>query len=154
MILALLIFATISDIKKRIIPNVVPLGIALVTLSKFMFILLSNGDIGTLQEVFFLIEQNLLGFLAALLLCLISKAMAGEGFGMGDIKLLISLGLYLGVDIFLRTVLVVSILAFLVGLIFIVFKHADKKTTLPFAPFIFCGVFLIKIIEIVSEVNQ
>ena len=58
------------------------------------------------------------------------------GLGGGDIKLFGVLGLYLGPIGIIHNILFSCILGSLVGLPLILFKIIDRKTAVPFGPFI------------------
>lgn len=70
-----------------------------------------------------------------------------EGMGFGDVKLMASLGLFLGV----KNILVVTLLSFLIGAIvsvaLLVTKKKDKTSYIPFGPFIVISVFIIMFIK-------
>ena len=78
-----------------------------------------------------------IGFGFPYLITLVFYFVRGEvGLGGGDIKLYGVLGLYLGPLGVLQNIFLSSILGSLVTLSLICFKKADKKTPIPFGPFI------------------
>ena len=71
-----------------------------------------------------------------------------EGMGFGDVKLMASLGLLFGV----KTILVITLLAFLigaiVGIVLLLLKRKNKESYIPFGPFIVIATIIIMFIPI------
>ena len=65
-----------------------------------------------------------------------------EGLGFGDVKLMILLGLFLGLKKLVIALLVASVSGLLVGLFFILFKQKDLKLALPFGTFLALGSYV------------
>ncbi len=65
-----------------------------------------------------------------------------EAMGMGDVKLMASIGLFLGWKLTLFALLVSIILAGVVSIILIAFKIRKRKDAIPFGPFIVIGTFV------------
>lgn len=80
----------------------------------------------------------LLGFLISFLVSWFSK----EGIGMGDVKLIAVVGLYLGAERLGIAVFWGLVLVLLFGIFRLVTKKADRKTEYPFAPFFTGGIFI------------
>jgi prepilin signal peptidase PulO-like enzyme (type II secretory pathway) len=76
------------------------------------------------------------GFL--LILNLITK---GKGMGMGDVKLAIFMGLFLGPQKTTVAFYVAFIVGAIYGLILMALKKAKKKSQIPFGPFLILGIF-------------
>jgi leader peptidase (prepilin peptidase)/N-methyltransferase len=139
---AVLAIASFIDYKTRIIPPILPiiltiLGFAFsilkaLTLSESLWIALWNSLLGFLIGGLFL-------FAAAILGRLILKK---ETMGGGDIKLMAGAGACL----YWERVLLADILAFFiaafVGLVLILCKKIDRKTYIPFVPFLAGGVYI------------
>jgi Flp pilus assembly protein protease CpaA len=125
--LAMLAVATVTDLRERRIPNralAVTVSVAL----PFLVV----ADPGSLP-----------GRLAAALLAggafLTLALLRPDGFGMGDVKLIGVMGLFLRLDV-LVAVLIALVAASLVGLFFFVREgRAAAKATVPFAPFLALG---------------
>jgi leader peptidase (prepilin peptidase)/N-methyltransferase len=62
-----------------------------------------------------------------------------EGLGMGDVKMMLLLGAFLGLKKVVIATLLASVFGMLVGLFFIVFKQKDMKFALPFGTFLGFG---------------
>jgi leader peptidase (prepilin peptidase) / N-methyltransferase len=78
---------------------------------------------------------SLLGFLFLLMLAILSKG----GIGGGDIKLMGVLGLVLGFQGAYLTLMVASIVGVLVAIVGLVTKKYNRKTAIPFGPYLAIG---------------
>lgn len=65
-----------------------------------------------------------------------------DAMGMGDVKLMAVVGLFLGWRLTIVTILIAVILAAITSLVLILFKRLDRKSTVPFGPFIALGAFI------------
>lgn len=65
-----------------------------------------------------------------------------EGLGFGDVKLMVMLGAFLGMERLVVAILLASFSGLLVGVFFILFRGKDLKMALPFGPFLSLGAFL------------
>ncbi len=65
-----------------------------------------------------------------------------EGLGQGDIKMMVLLGAFLGVQKLVIAVLLASIAGLMVGLFYIIFKGKDLKLKLPFGTFLSFGSYV------------
>ena len=70
----------------------------------------------------------------------ISKAISKNGVGMGDIKLVGALGLYLRTYALMGVLLVALVSIAIYGLIKVILKKACVKDEIPFGPFVAFGV--------------
>lgn len=73
---------------------------------------------------------------AAALLC---KLVSSGGVGFGDVKLLIVLGLYAGVNPAVEILIYTFLVMFVVSVFLLVTKKATRKSVIPFAPFLLIG---------------
>lgn len=64
------------------------------------------------------------------------------GFGGGDIKLYVFIGLILGIKLTLLSFFLASAAGFLYGIYLILFKKVQKKQAIPFGPFIAIGAMV------------
>lgn len=132
LLLPMLECAFVVDLKEQIIPNrlnllMFEIGLVILFLHGFTNINISLN--------------MLLGMVAGagifMLITLLGGMIAGkEAMGMGDVKLMGTLGLYFG----LQNIVVVSVLSFLIGaiisVIYMVIKRKNANTYIPFGPFI------------------
>ena len=124
----LLVVITFIDIGHRIIPNVLVLpGTALA---------LALWAIVDLHAVPVHVAGAAIGFVAFLVLALVSPG----GMGLGDVKLALMLGAFLGLGVVVATL--ASFLLSLVPVLLIVLVRGwrvGRKVTLPFGPFLAAG---------------
>jgi len=65
-----------------------------------------------------------------------------EGLGQGDIKMVLLMGLFLGVNKFIIAVLLASFLGLLTGVVLIIFKKKSLQHALPFGTFLGIGSYI------------
>lgn len=84
------------------------------------------------------------GIAAVMLLvaALLSMLIVKNGLGMGDAKLFIIIGLFLGTQGAVLAIFLSLIIMFFISLILMIRKKKTKKDGLPFAPAILCGTML------------
>jgi len=75
--------------------------------------------------------------------------------GMGDVKLAIFMGLFLGYPKIILAFYVAFIVGAIVGLILMIFKKAKKKSQISFGPFLILGILVAwwwgeKIVELIG----
>ena len=70
------------------------------------------------------------------------KVRGMEGLGFGDVKLMLMLGAFLGLEGLVVALLVASFCGLLVGGFMILFRGKDLKLALPFGPFLGLGAFV------------
>lgn len=76
------------------------------------------------------------------LICMVCNLIIRGAMGMGDVKLLLVMGLYLGSAKFILAILVVLVLAFFAAIYFVASGKKTKKDIMPFAPYILAGTYL------------
>lgn len=128
-ILAFLIINAIADIRKKEI-SLCSVFCFFVAGIVWMF---RDGDYDWLL--------GCLGLLPGLVLSAVSL-LTGGAIGFGDGLLVAITGLYLGVQAAMGTLLWGLLLCALCGICLLIFRRGNKKTALPFAPFLLIG-FLI-----------
>lgn len=123
-LLTLMIFSTVFDIKYMILPD-------FSTVLMIMLAIFLSGFSGVLAAI------GASGFL--LLLHLVTK---GKGMGFGDVKLALFMGLLLGI----KEVIVAFYFAFIVGAIvgvgLMIVNKVGRKSPVPFGPFLLLGTLL------------
>ncbi|MEA4901297.1 MAG: prepilin peptidase [Desulfitobacterium sp.] len=82
------------------------------------------------------------GFLLAVSLLGLALYKSDEVMGMGDVKLLAPIGLFLGWRMTLLALFMAVILGGLSSLVLILFGKATRKSVIPFAPFIVLGTWI------------
>jgi len=79
-----------------------------------------------------------------------------EGLGQGDIKMVFLLGIFLGIQKLIVTILLASVSGLAVGIVIIILKKKDFKYALPFGTFLSIGGYISyffgdKILKIISS---
>lgn len=126
------VFATfvamfVIDLKHKILPNLLNLYLALVLFTKIVLLKgYMHWGLGALIGILFPLGVTYLFYL-----------LKGQvGLGGGDIKLYGGLGLYLGPVGVIHNIFMSCFLGALVGGSLIILKVVDRKTPIPFGPFI------------------
>lgn len=129
-IIVFLVFSAVFDLKYMILPD---FSTVILILVAFLILLISRENI-FLNLLIALIAS---GFL--LILNLITK---GNGMGMGDVKLALFMGLFLGASKTIIAFYVAFIVGAILGILLMFFKKATRKSQVPFGPFMILGVFM------------
>ena len=82
------------------------------------------------------------GLLAAGVLGGLCRLVSREGFGLGDVKLILALGVFQGLDLFLRSMALTGLLTLAAALYLLLVRRAERTETLPLAPFLTAGAIL------------
>lgn len=129
-IIVFLVFSAVFDLKYMILPD----------FSTWILVGCGVILIGTRHGVF---VQNLITALIAsgflLVLYFITK---GKGMGMGDVKLALFMGLFLGFPKIVVAFYVAFITGALVGIILLVFFKFKRRSPIPFGPFLILGTLI------------
>ena len=127
--IAVLLWITVVDLRQRRILNSITLPVILLALS-----------LGFLRGWEFLLSASIgavIGFLFFFLLYWLGKRHYGPGaLGMGDVKLAMLLGAMVGLQHVFTTLALGLLLVGLCGLILLVMGRADRRSQLPFGPFL------------------
>jgi leader peptidase (prepilin peptidase)/N-methyltransferase len=154
---ALLVDLTITDLRERILPDVVNffgLGIGL------LFSFFTNPVDGTAMWLAnrwfdFPPPQPVLSFVDAILGAVAGSGLlwvvaegyfrlrGREGMGLGDVKMMAAVGAFLGLKRTLLTVLAGSLLGSVIGIILIAVSKKDRNYELPFGTFLGAGALLV-----------
>lgn len=154
---AILIVLVFTDLRERILPDVVNftgLGIGLV-----MSFFTKPGDgtaawiAGRLFEypppepVLSFVDAVLGALLGGGLLWLVGvvyfKMRGREGMGLGDVKMMLMVGAFLGIKKTLLTILTGSVLGSVLGIIFILARRKESDYELPFGTFLGAAALLV-----------
>jgi len=136
------------DIRKRIIPNKLVVGIFSTKITILLLKIVAQwGKEQILQQVG--LVDALAGLAAAGAVAGLCRLVAKEGIGMGDVKLLLALGWYQGLLIGMRTLALTSLAALPVAAYQAWIRKAGKEQTLPFAPFLGLGAMASQILSII-----
>ncbi len=127
----LLSAAAIIDIRKKRIPDKLVLA---GTVAGLAFVLIDP------QREF--LSSILGGATAGLVLLLIHYITKG-GLGLGDVKLFGCSGIFLGFESTVSAMLISAVLSGLFSMVLICLNPDNKKSEIPFAPFILAGVLAV-----------
>ncbi|HOH89566.1 MAG: prepilin peptidase [Clostridia bacterium] len=130
-IVILLSAAAIIDIRKKRIPDKLVLA---GTVAGLAFVLIDP------QREF--LSSILGGATAGLVLLLIHYITKG-GLGLGDVKLFGCSGIFLGFESTVSAMLISAVLSGLFSMVLICLNPDNKKSEIPFAPFILAGVLAV-----------
>jgi len=92
--------------------------------------------------IFEIVCSALVGLAGGTLLFLITAFFARKGIGMGDVKLVGTVGYYLGFQVLMSDLIITMLLTVLVGAGGLLIKKMSLKTEMPFAPFMAAGTIL------------
>ncbi len=153
----LMIVSVFTDLRERILPNVVNFtGFALaLILSLFtkpvdgtaLFIARHISTLALPLPVLSFLDALLGGALGSSLLWLVSEAYfrirGREGMGLGDVKMMLMAGAFLGIKRTLLTIFAGSILGSILGIAFILARRKGSDYELPFGSFLGMAALLV-----------
>ena len=143
LIIVFLVFSAVFDLKYMILPD----------FSTIILIVLSF--LGVIFDEANIIPYLLSALVASGFLLILNFFTKGKGMGMGDVKLAIFMGLFLGHPKTIVAFYVAFIVGAIFGLILMILKKANKKSQVPFGPFMIFGFFVAwwwgeKIVELIG----
>lgn len=140
---------SISDIKSKLIPNMVCLVLGLIWAASVIFnVFVFGADI---------IDELILSAMGAALgggLLLIGRLISRNGMGMGDIKLMLAVGALIKFDKVFGLIFWALVFALIFGVILMIMKKAKPSSTIFMAPFFFAGSFMSLLLLFISELQQ
>jgi leader peptidase (prepilin peptidase) / N-methyltransferase len=154
---AIMVVLVFTDLRERILPDLVNYTGLAIGLAISLFTPPADGTALWLSKKFFafpppapavsLIDALLGAALGSSLLWIVSEAyfrMRGrEGMGLGDVKMMLMAGAFLGVKRTLLTIFVGSMLGSLLGIAFILAKRKGSDYELPFGSFLGLAAILV-----------
>lgn len=145
----LLLLMSVIDIRQRIIPDEIHLGLLIlgllrISISRLDFLMGGDSFIGGYVYLFGLRDNIWLNHIAAalaagLFFMALIIATRGKGMGAGDAKLAVALGFVLGWPDIIFAVLFAFIFGAIYGLAAILTGRGKLKSTVPFGPFLALG---------------
>lgn len=135
--LALLFVAAATDYRQQIIPN----RLILSGLGFRAMLLLAEAffERDVLAVTLF---SEALGAVGIFIVCMVFLLMMKNSIGMGDIKLFMVMGLYLGLYSMIDAIMSSLVLAFICAVVLLLMRKKGKKDSLPFAPAVLAGTYL------------
>ena len=126
------------DLEHKIIPNTLTYSLAL------FGVILNFINLNFYNAIYTIFFGALIGGGPLFLLMYLYKKIRGvEGMGMGDIKLFIVLGIWLGWLNCLLIIFISAMIGSIVGIVGILIKKVESKQQLPFGPFIIISTLLV-----------
>lgn len=127
------------DIEKRLIPNIYPLCI---TVFGFLFMFLTESE-----KFCYVVKSSFFAFFITLLIMVLMRLLMDDGFGMGDVKLMLSLSWFQGMETFFKSMKITMLLSLSFVLFMLTKKRISRDSSFPFAPFIALGTIASQYIE-------
>lgn len=135
--MALLAAAAAVDFRQKVIPNHLLLsGVAV------RVVLLAAELIFEREEIVATILSELLGAVGIFFVCMVFLLLMKNSIGMGDVKLFMVMGLYLGLYSMMNAIMSSLVIAFISAVILLLAHRKGKKDSLPFAPAVLAGTYL------------
>ena len=127
-IISLLIFSFVFDLKYMVLPDKTNLALVIIALIFYR----NNILIGVGTTLFFFILNRI-------------KIRGGEAMGMGDVKYSLFMGLFLGWPNILVAIYFAFIVGAVVSIFLLSFKIVKKEMPIPFGPFLIVGTVVAKL---------
>jgi leader peptidase (prepilin peptidase)/N-methyltransferase len=154
---ALIVVLTVTDIRERILPDLVNVSGFAMGMAFSLFTLPSDGAALWLSNRMFDFPppRAALSFVDALLGALVGAGLlwiVGEGYfrlrgkegmGLGDVKMMAMVGAFLGLKRTLLTVLIGSLLGSVIGILIVLLTRKGRDYELPFGAFLGAGALVV-----------
>lgn len=134
--------AAIIDYKLRIIPNIIPLTIIAVRLLLLIYEFIHD------EMAIYSLLNSILGGGACLLVLLIADRVSKGGIGMGDIKLVSSIGFMCGLFTVISVMVYSMMICTVVAVVLVLMKKVTMHDQMPFGPFIYLGFTVMLLLKI------
>lgn len=132
-IITFLVFSAGFDLKYMILPD---FSTGILAVCGIIMIIIEGKHIG-------LPVQNIgIGLLVSAFFLFLYWITKGKGMGMGDVKLVFFMGLFLGWQRTIVALYTAFIIGAIVGIFLMAFKKIKRKTEIPFGPFLILGTFV------------
>lgn len=135
-LVSMLFLLTWTDIKERLIPNeiLVFYGILRIFFLIFEFFISKS-------HFFSIIRSMIILFCISAIIFFIISLITKDGIGMGDIKMILTICLYINYINLINIIFYSLIIACIISIYLITTKKKSKKDTMPLAPSFLIGVF-------------
>lgn len=137
-VFSLLICIFVYDYRHKIIPDGFLIPLSALSIVSIFFISFDHSLYFAVPPLW----KILAGPVAALPLLMIWAATRGRGLGFGDVLLMIPLGFILGMSKSFATLMLAFWIGAVFGIFAMLFGKKNKKSEIPFAPFIIIGFTL------------
>lgn len=141
-LLTSLLIASMIDLKHRIIPDSISMGGAIISVVIAGIFQWANQfwHISLMDSLLGLVVSG--GFLWAIAWGY-EKVTGREGMGFGDVKLVALFGAVVGWQGTIASIFIASLLGSVVGLFLILVQNKNRRTAIPFGPFLCLGFLLV-----------
>lgn len=126
-----------EDMKKNTIPNLLLLAGLGIRAGIFVFELIFRRG-----EILRILLSDCAAAAAITVVCLLCMLIIKNSLGMGDLKLLALLGLFLGLSGIAAAVCLTLLASFGAAVVLLITKRKTRRDTIPFCPAVLCGTFL------------
>lgn len=135
--LALLFVAAATDYRRQIIPN------RLILSGLGFRVVLLLAELAFERDILaMMLFSEALGAVGIFIVCMVFLLMMKNSIGMGDVKLFMVMGLYLGLYSMIDAIMSSLVLAFICAVVLLLMRKKGKKDSLPFAPAVLAGTYL------------
>lgn len=123
------------DYKERIIPNKIVLGLCIARIVLLAYELMINFEFWRSTLI-----SYLLGALIGVMVIGAILLIAGKGVGMGDAKLFLVVGMYVGIEDIFAVMTYSFIASAVMVIVLLILRKVKLKDSMPMAPFVFLGL--------------
>lgn len=131
------------DYKQKIIPNKCVLILFLIKLLLITIEVLCNKN-----QISYILVQHMLGAIVGGFIFLLPRFFVKGSVGMGDIKLVSVIGLYVGIDKIMTVILVSLFSSLIYFFIMFILKKYSKGKLVAFAPFITLSFIICTVLKL------
>lgn len=128
------LYLVYHDIRHKKVPNIINI---------ILLLLVVAGKFYYHQELLPSLFSGLAAFITFFLIYLFSKG----GMGMGDCKYTAIIAFHFGYHFWLQSIIICSITALVISITLLLTKKIDRKTRIPFIPFLVFGWIINYIIQ-------
>lgn len=129
-----LVTVTVSDIREHIIPNkVIVAGIVL----RMCYAVAELITLGS--DYFAIVKSDLLSLGLVLVLFVLGVLVIKNGIGMGDIKLILVMGIFQGITGVISSLFFSLLVSFFVAIAMLIMRKKTRKDSMAFAPSVLVG---------------
>ena len=138
-----LVIISRCDIEKKIIPNVFLIFLVVIRIAEIVItVFFGMSDLKTV------LLSSIGGVISSAAVLLTAKLIQKGAIGMGDIKLFITIGFYLGSSSILPVMLISMVAAMIRGIIGLATKKMSKNDTFSLGPYITAGTMCVMLLGI------
>ena len=129
--------AAVTDKKYNLIPN------DLIKVGLILRAIILIGEISVFKrDVVNILISDAVGILTVVIIVLLCLLFMKGSVGMGDLKLMMLMALFQGIDGFTASGMLSLIVAFFAGVYYLISKKKSRKDAMAFAPFLAVGTYL------------